>query len=48
VWPDRQRTGDTAELALERTMTFYAPDGRPLRTAEVAPEEPVLGPNDRV
>ena len=30
-----------------RTMTFYAPDGRPLRTAEVAPEEPVLGPNDR-
>lgn len=30
-----------------RTMTFYAPDGRPLRTAEVAPEEPVLGPYDR-
>jgi rhodanese-related sulfurtransferase len=25
----------------ERTTTFYAPNGRPLRTAEVAPKEPV-------
>ena len=29
-----------------RTMTFYAPDGGPLRTAEIAPEEPVLGTHD--